>query len=75
VVKSKTDESFYAWSDLDAIKGETNALVLTRNSSDAAPIHIEGRFGGMSPSDLAARLDDWRRKSGFKLTPSDPPKK
>ena len=74
VVRSKTAESFYAWSDLCAVKSEASALLLTR-TSDENPIRIEGRFGGLSPNALAERLEDWRRKSGWQLTPSDPPKK
>jgi hypothetical protein len=74
VVKSKTAESYYAWADLGAIKAEASALVLTKRDSDDL-IRVEGNFGGLSPTALAERLEDWRRKSGWKLTPSDPPKK
>lgn len=73
-VKTKTSDIFYAWSDLASIKGETAVLVLQKSLSDDA-VRVEGNFGGLKSSDLAARLEDWRRKSGWKLTPSDPPKK
>ncbi|MEO7109605.1 MAG: hypothetical protein ABI183_04120 [Polyangiaceae bacterium] len=74
-VKTKTGETFYAWADLVSVKSETRGLVLKKSALDDDVIHVEGQFGGMSHASLAARLEDWRRKSGWKLTPSDPPKK
>jgi hypothetical protein len=74
-VKTKTGETFYPWSDLVSIKSEARGLVLKKSESDDDAIRIDGSFGGISHTDLAARLEDWRRKSGWQLRPSDPPKK
>jgi hypothetical protein len=74
-VKTKISETFFAWSDLASIKSEPGVLVLKKSENDDGSFRLEGNFGGLKSSDLAARLEDWRRKSGWQLTPSDRPKK
>ena len=68
--KSKKSETFHAWSDITHVKSEPGVIVLEMNE-DALPVRIEGSFGGLSSAALATRLEDWRRKSGWNLTPPD----
>jgi hypothetical protein len=68
VVKTKNAEAFYAWADLDLVTSEPAALVLKKRETQSA-IRVEGFFGGLSSSALAARLEHWRRKSGWNLMP------
>jgi hypothetical protein len=67
-VKTKSSDIFYSWSDLASIKSESAALVLQKSGGDQS-VRVEGKYGGLTSTDLAARLEDWRRKSGWKLTP------
>ncbi len=72
-VKTKTGETFYAWSDLDSVKNTATGLVLNKTESSDA-VRVDGHFGGLTHEALATRLEDWRRKSGWKLTPDSPKK-
>ncbi|MEO8874514.1 MAG: hypothetical protein ABI461_02915 [Polyangiaceae bacterium] len=74
VLKMKSGETFHAWSTIAAIKSETSAL-LFQMDDDAQSIRLDGKFGGLTSNDLAARLEDWRRKAGWNLKPSDRHKK
>ncbi len=65
-------DTFYPWSDLRAVVAESEGLGL-EFEDDRAPVHVVGTFGDLSPKVLAERLEDWRRKAGWSLTPSNLP--
>jgi hypothetical protein len=72
-VKTKSGETFYSWSDLDSVKTTETGLLLNKTESGDG-VRVDGDFGGITHEALAARLEDWRRKSGWKLTPDHPKK-
>lgn len=65
VVHLGKEETFYAWDDLGPIACEGGALVLS--PKDAAAVSIPFSKGRIDA--IAARLEDWRRKSAWNLEP------
>ena len=68
VVHLGKEESFYAWDDLAGIACEGGALVISPKGGAAVSIPFS-KARAQKTSEIATRLEDWRRKSAWNLAP------
>lgn len=66
VVHVTKDEVFYAWADLEHVHAEGSSLVLVPRH-DGEPVRVP--FSKRTLTDVATRLEEWRRKSAWNLAP------